>query len=307
MDKFFYQLSVGEAVARLKSHREKGLSALEAKKRLEQYGLNQLKEGKRRPVVFRLFGQFKDLMIVVLIVAAFLAYWLGDFRGGTILIIIVLGNAIIGFYQEYKAERILASLKKMVRTHAIVIRDGQRVEVDGSELVPGDLVYLEEGVGVPADVRLVEDTGFSTNDFILTGESAPQVKRADLVIDEQTTVSNQDNLVFLGTTVAKGNALALVYGTGMDTAIGRIAKTSESIVETISPLQQELNSLAKILTKIAGAIALLLFVVNLLLRFGNYDSLHFAIKSSFLFAISVAAACVPQGLPAQVSVALSMG
>ncbi len=304
---FFYQIPVDEAVKTLKTDAKVGLSEREAERRLQKYGPNKLEEGKKRHPFFKFLDQFKDLMIIVLIVAAFLAYYLGDFRGGTILLVIVLVNAIIGFYQEFKAEKILESLKKIIQSKATVIRDGQRREISQDQLVPGDLIFLEEGSAVPADIRLIETTNFSTNDFILTGESVPQEKFADLVIKKETTVSNQDNLVFLGITVAKGNAYGVVYGTGMYTEIGRIAKASSTIEHDLSPLQKEMNVLAKMLTKIAGVIAVTLFLLNFLLNTGNADSIKMTIQLSLLFAIGVAAASVPQGLPAQVSVALSLG
>ena len=304
---YFYQISAEEAVLRLGTDAKKGLTQTEADKRLAQYGSNELKEGKRRSMIFRFFDQFKDLLIIVLIIAALLAYYLDDFRGGTILLIIVLVNAVIGFYQEYKAEKILESLKNIIQAKAIVIRDGKQMEIAQEKLVPGDLVYLEEGSAVPADLRLTETTNFSTNDFVLTGESIPQEKRATLVIEKETTLTNQDNLVFMGLTVAKGNAYGVVYGTGMETAIGRIARQTATIQHDLSPLQKEINILAKSLTKIAGIIALTLFVINLLISIGESDNLKLSIQLSILFAISVAAACVPQGLPAQISVALSLG
>ncbi len=304
---YFYQIKAQDAVTALKSDGKHGLSETEAQKRLEHHGPNKLEEGKKRPIIFRFFDQFRDLMIIVLIIAALLAYYLGDFRGGTILLVIVMANAVIGFYQEFKAEKILESLKKIIQAKATVIRDGQKREIEQSELVPGDIVYMDEGSAVPADIRLIETTNFSTNDFILTGESVPQEKSASLVIKNQTTVTNQDNLVFLGVTVAKGNAYGVVYGTGMNTEIGRIAKTSEAITHDLSPLQREMNILAKALTKIAGIIALSLFILNFLLSINGGEGLKLTIQVSILFAIGVAAACVPQGLPAQVSVALSLG
>jgi Ca2+-transporting ATPase len=306
-NKFFYQISATESVHQLKTDAKKGLTPREAEKRLEHYGPNKLEESKRRPIFLRFFDQFKNLLIIVLIIAAILAYYLGDFRSGTILLIIIFINAVIGFYQEYKAEKILESLKKVIEAKVIVIRDGKKIEIDQSQLVPGDLVYIGEGSSIPADIRLTETTNFSTNDFVLTGESVPQEKFSDLIIRKETTLTNQDNLVFMGVTVARGNALGIVYGTGMDTAIGRIARTSEAIKHGLSPLQKEINILAKTLTKIAGIIALGLFVINFFLNVGGEENLRLAIQVSILFAIGVAAACVPQGLPAQISVALSLG
>ncbi len=304
---FFYQRSIEESAALLNTDLEKGLTQKEAEKRSLEHGPNELREGKRRPMVLRFLDQFKDLLILVLILAAFLAYYLGDFRGGTILLVIVLVNAVIGFYQEFKAEKILDSLKAIIQDKAVVIRDGKEAEIPQSQLVPGDLVYLEEGSSIPADIRLTRVTHFSTNDFVLTGESVPQEKFADLVIDGVTSTTNQDNLVFMGLTVAKGNAYGLVYGTGMDTAIGRIATATQSIEHDLSPLQKEINILAKSLTKIAGAIALILFIINLVLTTKGGEGIGTAVQLSILFAISVAAASVPQGLPAQISVALSLG
>lgn len=307
MKAFFYQMSAVEALKQLESDPKKGLSAKEAKNRLEIHGFNELKEVGGRSAILRFFDQFKDLMIVVLIVAALLAYYLGDVHGGTVLFVIVLMNAFIGFYQEFKAERILASLKKMVHSRAIVIRDGARKEIESRELVPGDRVYLEEGSAIPADVRLIKTVCFSTNDFILTGESVPQEKNAELVFDKAVTITDQDNCVFLGTTVARGNAEAVVFATGMETAIGRIARTSQEIGETLSPLQLEFNHLAKTLTKLAGAIALGIFALNFILNFNSGESIEGLLQVSVLFALGVAASCIPQGLPAQVSVALSLG
>jgi Ca2+-transporting ATPase len=307
IEKPFYQLSPEESVVRLGTDAKKGLTEREAKGRLAKHGPNTLAEGKRRPLCFQFLDQFKDLMIMVLIVASLLSFYLKDNRGGIILLVIVVVNAIVGFVQEYKAEKILERLRQIVRAKATVIRDGVRREIEQSELVPGDLVFLDEGNAIPADIRLTEAVNFSTNDFILTGESVPQEKFADLVIEKDATVTNQDNLVFLGITVARGNAHGVVVATGMETAIGQMAKTTQSIERDLSPLQREIDHVAKALTKIAGIIALSLFVLNFLLSFGKGQALGDTIQLSILFAIGVAAACVPQGLPAQVSVALSLG
>jgi len=307
IEKPFYQLSAEESVVRLGTDAKKGLTQREAERRLAQFGENKLIEGKRRPLFFRLLDQFKDFLIVILIVASLLSYYLKDFQGGTVLMAIVVINAVIGFVQEYKAEKILEGLKQIIRARAAVIRDGQKREIPQGELVPGDLIYLEEGSSVPADIRLTETVNFSTNDFILTGESMPQHKRADMVFEKEQTLTDQDNQVFLGVTVATGNATGVVIATGMKTAIGQIARTSESIDRDLSPLQIEMNHVAVMLTKIAGMIALALFLINLLLSLMANQTLSGAVQLSFLFAISIAAACVPQGLPAQISVALSLG
>jgi Ca2+-transporting ATPase len=305
--KAFYKLTPRQTIEALCSDERAGLPREEAARRLASEGPNELEAGERRPLLYRFLDQFKDLLIVVLIVAAMLAFYLGDFRGGTILLVIVLVNAVIGFYQEHKAERILESLNRIIRSKAVVTRDGQRMELDQAELVPGDLVYLEEGSAVPADIRLTSTTYFSTNDFVLTGESEPQEKSADLVLDEDAKLADRHNQVFMGMTVAKGNASGVVVATGMNTAIGQIARQTETIEHDLSPLQREINVLAASLTKIAGVIALTLFALNFVLNVGDSDDLRLTIELSILFAISVAAACVPQGLPAQITVALSLG
>lgn len=300
-------MTIQEALTRLDTDARRGLTEAEAAKRLKEFGPNQLQAAKRDPLIFLFFNQFKDLLIGLLILAAGLAYYLKDFHTTIILIVIVLLNALIGFYQEYSAERVLEALKKIIQSKATVIREAKRRVIDQKELVPGDLVYLEEGSAIPADLRLIETHFFSTNDFILTGESVSQEKQAGLIFDHETTVTNQDNLVFLGTTVARGNALAVVYGTGTETEVGRIAKTSESIERDLSTLQIEIGYAARSLTKIAGWIALALFGINFILVLRTGQSLQMAVNLSLLFAISIAASCVPQGLPTQITVALSLG
>ncbi|MBI5422007.1 HAD-IC family P-type ATPase, partial [Candidatus Peregrinibacteria bacterium] len=191
MEKPFYQLSAEESVIRLGTDAKKGLTQREAERRLAHVGENKLSEGRRRPLLLRFFDQFKDFLIIVLIVASLLSYYLKDYQGGTVLIAIVVINAIIGFVQEYKAEKILESLKQIIRAKATVIRDGNKREIPQEQLVPGDVVYLEEGSSVPADVRLTETVNFSTNDFILTGESVPQSKRSELVFEKELTLTDQ--------------------------------------------------------------------------------------------------------------------
>ncbi|HKK15765.1 MAG TPA: cation-transporting P-type ATPase [Gammaproteobacteria bacterium] len=307
MNEPFYQIPPETALERLQVDAGKGLSESDVRQRRMHYGPNILGKTDERPLYFLFFRQFRDLLIIVLMVATGLAFYLQDYRGGSILFAIILVNAVIGFYQEYKAERILEMLKTMVKTRVTVLREGERREVEERDLVPGDIVFLEEGNSIPADIRLVEAQNFSTNDFILTGESLPQEKQADLVLEGEVPLSSRDNLVFSGTTVARGSASGVVCATGMDTAIGDIARTSETIKRDDSPLQKEMNTLARSMTKLAGVIALVLFAMNFFLRADEFENLQLLVNASLLFAIGVAAACVPQGMPAQISVALSLG
>ncbi len=302
-----YRLSAAEVLAELGTTAEQGLAAAEAAARRARHGANVLEARARTGVGALVARQFRDLIVLVLVVAAALAFYLDDTRGGTVLLAIVFINAAIGAWQEYKAERILDMLRSLIAARATVIRGGERVEIDQDDLVPGDIVELEEGAAVPADLRLVATNQFATNDFILTGESLPQEKDAELVLDAAADYPAQDNMVFLGTTVARGNAVGVVVATGMATAIGDIARVSETISREPSPLQREMDSLAKSLTRLAGVIALALFTASVLLRGDEFASFDLLINGSLLFAIGVAAACVPQGMPAQISVALSLG
>jgi len=302
-----YRLSATDVVHQLQSDPEAGLTTPEVRRRRRQFGPNVLQETGSRPVYRVFLHQFNDLLIGLLFVAAALSYYLDDLRGTAILIAIILVNAVIGFYQEYKAERLLEGLKKLILSRTRVIRDGVRSQIEERDLVPGDIVFLEAGDAVPADIRLIESHEFATNDFTLTGESVPQEKDAALVLDREAPLSDQDCLAFLGTTVARGSATGIVFASGMSTAIGDIAKIGQTITRDRSPLQLEIDTLARTLTKIAGVIVIALFATNILLRADSFPDVQSLINASLLFAIGVAAACVPQGLPAQITVALSLG
>ncbi len=302
-----YLLSVETVIEQYGADPENGLTDAEASRRRERHGPNILTETGRQPLHRLVLKQFRDPLIAVLFVAALLAWYLGDVRGAIVLLAIIWINAAIGFFQEFHAERLLERLKAMVQSRARALRDGETVEVDADDLVPGDIVLLEEGVAVPADLRLIESRELATNDFMLTGESLPQDKDAEATPGAEAGLSEQDNLCFMGTTVARGSAKGVVVATGMATAIGEIAQVGQGIQRDQSPLQQEMHSLAVLLTRMAGIIALALFSLNVLLRADEFADSGALINASLLFAIGVAAACVPQGLPAQITVALSLG
>ncbi|WP_162846167.1 cation-translocating P-type ATPase [Seongchinamella sediminis] len=291
----------------LASNAERGLASAEAARRLSRYGPNLLQDTGHQPWYQLVLHQFSDLMIAVLFVAAALAWYLGDVRGAIILVAIIMINAAIGLYQEFHAEQLLERLRSMIRSQAVVLRDGELLELDASELVPGDIVTIEEGGAAPADLRLLSSNELATNDFMLTGESLPQEKDAAAIPAADAGLDAQDNLVFMGTTVARGSGTGVVVATGMASAIGEIAELGQGIRRDRSPLQLEMNALARLLTRMAGVIALALFLINLLLRSEDFADLPALVNASLLFAIGVAAACVPQGLPAQITVALSLG
>ena len=295
----FYQKPVDTIIAELKTSGQNGLTDADSVVRLNQYGHNRIKRTNKRNMLQVFLEQFKNMLVILLIVAAAISFFLNSNRDAIILMLVVFFNAVIGFYQDWKSENILASLKDLIIERCFVFRNGKKIEVPSDELVPGDIVSLSEGDGIPADIRLIESTGFSTNDFILTGESQPREKSHTVVIEKEMGISQQDNCVFMGTTVAKGEATGIVVATGMNTELGRIAKSSEAIDASITPLQKELNSVAKKITYITIILAGVLMAVKLLM--GE------ALNDALIFTIGVAAAMVPEGLPAQISVSLALG
>lgn len=296
MEKPFYQLSNQESLSKLESSK-KGLSNTESASRQKVYGQNKLSVINRKNPFSLYISQFKDLMIILLIISSLIAFYLNDLRTAIILLVIVFLNSLIGFIQEFKAEKILESLKAIIHPQAKVFRAGKLLETNSEDLVPGDLVFVEAGDAVPADLRIIEEMNLSTNDFALTGESNP-TRKFSHQINGEVELSERNNLIFMGTTVATGHAYGLVIGTGMNTELGKIANLSQSTRQEMSPLQIELNNLAKKLT--FGTILLSLLLASIALKE------NFSFKEAFIFAIGIAASMVPQGLPAQVSVALSL-
>ncbi len=273
-----------------------GLTTADAAHRQFEYGKNRLERTKKDRAIVRFLRQLKDLMIILLIISSIISLYLGDRRTSIILLIIVVLNASIGYFQEHKAERLMESLEKLVVPMAKVIRNGTLIEVASEELVPGDIIRIDEGDSVPADARLIEETELFTNDFALTGESNPS-KKFTHEISEPVELPLRHNLVFMGTTVARGNGVAVVIATGMDTELGRIASLSQETKSDLSPLQKEMNHLAMRLTQGTILIGGLLVLVAL--------QADLAAKEAFIFAIGIASAMIPQGLPAEINVSLA--
>ncbi len=291
----FYRLSPAESLDRLESSRE-GLSREEAARRRGIYGPNSIAVEKQvsRFVLFLL--QLKELLVLVLIVAGIISVAVGSYRDGAVMFVIVLVNAIIGFIQEYKAGQILEKLRELIKSPAKVFVDGQLTELKQSELVPGDIVSVEAGDRVPADIRLLEAFNLRTNDFSLTGESMPQEKNTEAIAGE-AILADRVNMAYTGTTVATGSAVGVVVRTGTSTEMGKIASMTSTTTSARSPLQMELDSLAKWLTAIVVVLSIGLFLV------GVWQG--FSVFSSLIYALGIAVAAVPQALPAQVTVALS--
>lgn len=294
----YYKRHIDTIVKEFGSNVKDGLDERAIQSARQKFGKNRLKETISGNIFPMLFGQFTSPLIIILIVAALASFYMKEPRDGIILLIIVAMNAIIGFYQEWKAENILASIKKLVVERCTVVRDGKAIEIFVEDLVPGDLVLLSEGDGIPADIRLVDCNGFSVNEFILTGESLPSIKNYLFTTEKTISISDIQNCVFMGTTVAKGTAIGIVYATGLQTEIGKISLSSQKIKSPEAPIQIEMKDVAKKLTYATLLIGFFLFGTRVMLN----DPMGVAL----VFAIGVAAAMVPEGLPAQVSVSLAL-
>lgn len=273
-----------------------GLKNQQAQQRLERYGSNNLVEVKKDPNWLKYLRQFKDLMILLLITSAGLSYYLGDPRTAVVLLAIVIFNTTIGFLQEFKAERIMDALEKLVQPSAKVWRDGKLEELPSNQLVPGDIVEISEGDSIPADLRLIKESELSTNDFALTGESNPTRKFLH-AIESNVELNSRHNQVFMGTTVATGEATGVIIATGMQTELGRIANLSQAAPRQLSPLQREMNNIATRITIGVTLLCAILLPISIRADLG--------IKDAFLFAIGFASSLIPQGLPAEINTALA--
>ena len=293
----WYEISIDEAL-QLSDSRLEGLSSEEAAKRLTKYGLNVLLEKKRKPVWLLFLGQFKDLMILILLAAALISSLIGELNDALVIIIIVILNAVVGFLQEFRAEKAMAALKKMSAPSATVLRDGKPMHLPASELVPGDVVLLEAGDMVPADLRLIESHALKIEEASLTGESLAVEKNIALLRGGHLLLGDRTNMAFKSTWVTYGRGLGLVVETGMQTQIGHIAQMLQEH-EALTPLQRRLADFGKKLSLGVLAICVILFTTGLL---RNEEPINM-----FMIAISVAVAAIPEALPAVVTIALAMG
>jgi len=294
----FHALSPKQALDELQS-RQEGLSEAEAGERLKQYGQNKLKEKKHKTPLQMFLAQFADFLIIILIIAAIVSGFLGETLDATFIIIIVVLNAILGFVQEYRAEKAIEALKNMVAPQARVVRDGVEKKIAATQLVPGDVVLLEEGDKIPADCRLIEAINFDTQEASLTGESLPVHKQAAAVLAPDAIIAERTNMAFMGTIAVRGRAKAIITSTGMNTEIGLIATMVQEAGEEETPLQKRLAVLGKQLGVGALAACAIIFALGVL-RGEN-------ILETFLIAVSLAVAAVPEGLPAIVTITLAIG
>lgn len=298
----FYIQGEDETLEALQSSRE-GLSTAEAQKRLDEYGYNELEEGQKRGLLAKFLDQFKDLMIIILLVAAALSVITEGTEGLTdalIILAVVILNAAFGVYQEGQAEAAIEALKDMSSQIARVRRDGHVVEIDSRELVPGDIVMLEAGDVVPADMRLLEAASLKIEEAALTGESVPVDKDLSVDVAADAGIGDRVNMAYQNSNVTYGRGSGVVVNTGMYTEVGKIADMLANADETDTPLKQNLNQLSKMLTYLVVGVAIITFIVGVFVR-GE------APIEGLMTSVALAVAAIPEGLPAIVTIVLSMG
>ena len=303
----YYKQKYIESIETLKSNIN-GLSSDEAKKRLEEHGYNELKEGVKVPTWKLFLESFKDPLVIILLIAALVQIFLGEVVESIIIFIVIILNSILGVTQTKKAEGSLESLKKLSAPKAKVIRDNQKQTIEGRELVPGDIVILEAGDYIPADGRIIEAQTLKIVEGMLTGESEPVLKHSEK-IDEEVGIGDQKNMVFSGSLVVYGRGTFVVTSTGMNTEMGKVANLLETAENKQTPLQQKLDEFSKKLGGLIIVIAALIFIIQVVRSFMSDVDIPKAkiIADSFMFAIAVAVAAIPEALSSIITIVLSVG
>ncbi len=298
--------SAQAVIQSLQSDPVSGLTESQVQERRTHYGENRLREKKKKTNLQRFAEQFKDVMILILILAAAISFAIACVEGNAeeffepvLILLIVVMNAVMGVMQESRAEKALDALKGLSAPHARVIRDGKEQVIDAAELVPGDVIRLEAGDFVPADARLIQSAGLKSEESALTGESVPSEKDAAAVVEENAPLGDRSNMVFSGCSITYGTAAAVVTSTGMNTEMGRIADLLEGEEEDHTPLQKKLAQLGKYLGGLALAACAIIFVVGL--------ANGIPVLEIFMTAVSLAVSAIPEGLPAIVTIVLSIG
>ena len=301
-----HSTSRDEVLKSLSTDGTKGLSSEQVGSLRSEFGENKLSEKKKKSSFARFMDQFKDVMIIILIIAAIISFVVAcveknpkEFFEPALIILIVILNAVMGVVQESKAEKALDALKGMSAPHARVIRNGEEKVIDAAELVPGDIIRLEAGDFVPADARLLHSVSLKSEESALTGESVPSEKDADEIVDEKAPLGDRLNMVFSGCSITYGTATAVVTATGMNTEMGKIAGLLNGEEESQTPLQKKLSQLGKYLGLVALAACAVIFVVGLLNDIAPLEI--------FMTAVSLAVSAIPEGLPAIVTIVLSIG
>lgn len=302
----FYHAAVPEVLRELGTDRNNGLSDDRVQELRRQYGQNRLREKRKKSSFQRFCGQFKDAMILILIAASAVSFFIaciegktGEFFEPVLILLIVVLNAFMGVMQESRAEKALDALKNLSAPHARVLRDGKEKIVDACELVPGDIIRLEAGDFVPADARLLKSVSLKSEESALTGESVPSEKDAGTIIHTNAPLGDRTNMVFSGCSITYGNATAVVTATGMNTEMGRIADLLDAEADSQTPLQKKLAQLGRHLGMLALAACAVIFAVGIL---NGIPTLEI-----FMTAVSLAVSAIPEGLPAIVTIVLSIG
>ncbi|HLE02056.1 MAG TPA: HAD-IC family P-type ATPase, partial [Dehalococcoidia bacterium] len=295
----WHTLGPEEALQALESGPQ-GLSHEEARSRLLKFGPNLLREEKRASPFMLFLEQFKNFLIIILLVAVVISFFLGETWDAALIFVIVLFAAGLGFVQEYRAERALEALKRMAAPTASVLRQGEEKEIPASELVPGDMVVLRTGDRVAADLRLVEAVNLKADEASLTGESLPVEKVVGPLAEADLPVGDRKNMAFTGTAAVYGRGKGGVVATGMATEFGRIAGMLQQVEESPTPLQVNLDRMGRVIGIGALAMAALIFGLALLQREGGFLEM-------FIWAVSLAVAAVPEALPAVVTISLALG
>jgi Ca2+-transporting ATPase len=281
-----------------------GLSEEEAKLRLEKYGPNELKEEKRVTPIELFIRQFKSILVVILVLSAVVSAFISARRGEAytdayVIFIIVIMNALLGFYQEYRAEKAVEALKRMIAPQVIALRNGREQSIESKNLVPGDIILLEAGSRVPADGRLLEAANMKVDEAALTGESTSVTKLID-ILPPEVTVADRRNLIFMGTIVTGGRAVAVITTTGMSTEFGKIAGMVQAVEEEDPPLKKKVELMGRQLGTIAVILCIWVFIIGVFIH--NQD-----LEIMFMTAISLAVSAIPEGLPAVLTITLALG
>jgi P-type Ca2+ transporter type 2C len=277
-----------------------GLSSDEARQRLNQFGQNKLKSQPKKSLIVLFLAQLKDMLIYVLIAAAVITFLIHEYADSVIILLVIILNAVIGVIQEYKAEMAIQALQKMTTPRSLVRRDGIAVEINSLEVVPGDIIILDAGRFVPADIRLIESANLQIEESALTGESVPSNKDAGSIFtDPKTPIGDKANMAYMSTLVTYGRGEGIAVATAMDTEIGKIASILDTNTEEMTPLQKRLDELGRILGFLAIGICVLIFVIALIQKRDLFEM--------FLTSISLAVAAIPEGLAAIVAIVLALG
>jgi len=295
----WYQKRNEDVLQELSTSQESGLSSKEAKERLEKFGFNELKEEDKKSFLVKIIAQFSDFLIIILMAAAAVSVFVGEIKDAVVIMAIVIVNSLLGIYQEGKAEKALDALKKMTSPTAKVIRDARAEEIPSSNLVVGDIVILEAGDIIPADLRLIESSNLKIEEASLTGESVPTEKDSSEIYDSEVSLGDRHNMAYMSTILTYGRGKGVVVETGHGTEIGKIATMIQTIEDENTPLQIKLNKLGKVLGLTTIAVCVAVFGIGVLQ--GR------EILEMFMVSISLAVAAIPEGLPAIVTIVLAIG